>query len=324
MPADSKLLNIAYDDYKRRLQAFSEKSNRLRRQCTEESPRLGEIEKELRSLAFDMAGAALRGDLELLSAVKKRSSEINRQRSDILEEKGYPRDFLIPHPMCPECEDYGYKNGAPCSCLLKVYREYQMTELLPHIGQSSFDSFDFNNYSDTVNPHYGVSPRSAADIAYDFCLDYARNFSLNGKYNMYIYGNPGLGKSFLAASVAREVTGKNYYVFYVSAVSMFSWFEKDRFGRLSDDEASDLSRCFSSDLLILDDLGTEPQNASNASSFYRMIDSRITAGRGMIIVSNLSPGDLSQKYSPQIESRIRGLFTEIFLFGEDIRKRAKE
>ena len=50
-----------------------------------------------------------------------------------------------------------------------------------------------------------------------------------------------------------------------------------------------------------------------------MLNGRLSAGKGIIISTNVSPQELSDIYSPRIMSRILENFQLLNLFGRDIR-----
>ena len=78
------------------------------------------------------------------------------------------------------------------------------------------------------------------------------------------------------------------------------------------------------DLLILDDLGSEMTTSFVQSALYQIVNTRQMERRSTIISTNLTPGELARRYTPQIASRIEGEYTLLPFAGEDIRKLKKE
>ena len=72
--------------------------------------------------------------------------------------------------------------------------------------------------------------------------------------------------------------------------------------------------------MILDDLGTEMNTAFTQSALYTLINQRLTAGLPMIISTNLTEADLSDRYTPQITSRLLGEYQWLHFVGTDIRR----
>ena len=73
------------------------------------------------------------------------------------------------------------------------------------------------------------------------------------------------------------------------------------------------------DLLILDDLGTEYTSAYTEACQYNIINTRILCSRPTVISTNLGFDELAQKYDQRITSRIAGAYSRLVLVGNDIR-----
>ena len=73
------------------------------------------------------------------------------------------------------------------------------------------------------------------------------------------------------------------------------------------------------DLLILDDLGTEMTTQFTIAALYQVVNTRLMESRPTIISTNLTPEQLSVRYSPQIASRLLGAYTLYKFSGKDIR-----
>jgi len=134
------------------------------------------------------------------------------------------------------------------------------------------------------------------------CLDYAECFG-NKSENLLFQGGTGLGKTFLAACIARVVARRGFSVVYDTAVSALVTFEAEKFGKdgASPEQVRRLTEC---DLLILDDLGTELTSSFALSALYTLINSRLTSKKKTIITTNLSYDELRRRYTAQICSRL--------------------
>ena len=82
----------------------------------------------------------------------------------------------------------------------------------------------------------------------------------------------------------------------------------------------DVRRFESCDLLILDDLGTEMATGFVQSALYQLVNGRLTGGKKTVVNTNLTPRQLGERYSPQVQSRFEGEYRILPFFGEDIRK----
>ena len=310
----------ARTEYRERVRRFEEKEERRVASLLARSPRLGELDRDLRTLSLALARTALGGTPDDVRRIREKAEELHAGEEEVLRSLGEESDALRPRAFCPVCGGSGETGTGPCGCLLRIYRELLLARYARFLGDQSFETFDFEAYSDIVSPYYHAEPRSIAEFVFDQCAEYARRFRPDRGGGFYLHGGCGVGKSFLAASIAREVIRNGWFAHYASAVSFFQLAEKDRFGRLGEEESDDWGNAFSADLLILDDLGMEPASAQNAPLLLRLLGERAATKKGTVLVSQLSKEEISARYSPAVESRISGELADLLLIGEDLRK----
>ena len=193
-----------------------------------------------------------------------------------------------------------------------------------NLGTQSFETFSLEWYSPHDDRNLGISARENMEWIYQTCRQFAENFEPDSE-SLLLTGDPGLGKTFLSAAIAREVSSVGWSVVYDTAAHIFDRFEARKFGR-EDGEAiqSDVSRVMNCDLLILDDLGTEMTTSYVQSALYSIVNGRLLEHQATILSTNLKIEELARRYSPQIASRIEGEYQILPFFGEDIRKLKKE
>lgn len=82
-----------------------------------------------------------------------------------------------------------------------------------------------------------------------------------------------------------------------------------------------------SDLLIIDDLGTESLNTMKLSELFTIINTRILNLNNKItktiISTNLNINDIFKKYEERIGSRIAGYYDLYYFIGDDLRFKNK-
>ena len=207
-----------------------------------------------------------------------------------------------------------------CSCLEKFCQEEQRKNLtsLLSANLSSFDDFSLDYYNTIPDHTLGISPREQMEMVYETCVDYARKFSLRSK-SLLMNGGTGLGKTFLSACIARQVVSMGFSVVYDTAIHVFSCLEKEKFGNADAEEKRMAQRIMECDLLILDDLGTEMSTSFISPALYGIINGRILENKPTIISTNLTLGELSRRYTPQIASRLMGEYISLVFIGQDIR-----
>lgn len=283
-------------------------------------PRLREIDRQLRMTMAQAARAAFQagsdGQKELLK-VRQENLALQREREELCRAY-FEEGFLDDSPICEKCGGSGYIGSNMCECLRELCRQEQKKEVSILTGnRDSFAGFRLDYYPDRVDPNYGVSPRSIMEKNLRDCKNYAAFFSDKSE-NLLLSGNPGLGKTFLSACIARTVADRGYSVVYETAGHLFTKMERAKFSgdETSRREVESYTRC---DLLILDDLGTEMPGQFTSAALYSLINDRLLAGKPTVISTNLTTEDIGKRYTPQIASRLRGSYKRVPFMGDDIR-----
>ena len=140
--------------------------------------------------------------------------------------------------------------------------------------------------------------------------------------NLFIYGDTGVGKTFLSHCIACEILKKAYSTLYFPSYDLFNLLAKETFARESGDGGI-MEYVLNCDLLILDDLGTELANTFTVSRLFQILNERALRRRSTILSTNLSPKDFRDIYSERVFSRITSSYTLVKFTGSDIRIRKK-
>lgn len=290
-------------------------------------PAVAEIDQELCTTAGRIVRAAFGRDGDPEDALRQLSAEnlaLQQRRAEALVGAGFPFDYLDESPQCKVCGDSGFSDGGvPCKCLMAYYTQEQNRRLskLLDLGGQSFDTFSLEWYSDEVWPEYGRSPLDNMKLVLAICEDYAGKFP-RCRGNLLFTGAPGLGKTYLSACIAREVSGRGFSVVYDTAGHVFQQFESGKFGRenpYEEDPDREVNRYLNCDLLIMDDVGTEMLTSFVQSVFYRVVNDRLIAGKKTILSSNLAPEEIGRRYGEAVMSRVQGEYQILRFFGDDIR-----
>ncbi len=285
-----------------------------------ELPRVKEIDNLLRSSMALAARSvfAQGGDAEaVFQQVKQDNLALQEERKQLIDSRFGP-GYLDERPLCPKCGGSGYIGTTMCSCLADLCRREQEKELsLLASPEQRFEAFRLDYYPDQIDRKYGASPRFIMERTFGVCKRFADSFS-SGSGNLLFVGGTGLGKTFLSACIARTVAEKGVSVAYESAQHLFAKMEKDRF---NPDESSHgaVAKFMNSDLLIIDDLGTELPGSFVTAALYSVVNDRLLAQKPMVISTNLTVEEIGQRYSPQIASRLEGSFQRLTFVGQDIR-----
>ena len=331
MAADSRIMARALEQVRADRERREAEHRRQTAEIFQRVPRAEEITRQLRGTIAGVVAAAFRSGADpqgAIHALREQNLALQRERAELLVAHGYAYDALEEKPRCPLCGDTGFTDAGPCRCLMAYYAREQNRELskLLDLGSQSFDTFDFGWYSQEYSPQDGTSPRENMEIIYELCANYAHNFSHKSP-SLLMTGAPGLGKTFLSACIAREVSAAGFSVVYDTATHVFSQFESGKFGRdnpFDEDARADINRCLSCDLLIMDDLGAEMATAFVTSALYQILNHRLISGRQTILSTNLSLQELGRRYGAATLSRIEGEYQILTFFGEDIRRLKRE
>lgn len=283
-------------------------------------PRLKEIDLELRRTMILTAQAVFAQGEDAKAAmeqVRKQNLALQRERAELIE-ACFEEGFLDESPICPHCGGSGYVGSRMCECLCELCRQEQKKELtILTGGKESFAQFRLDYYSNTFDPRYRASARDIMEKNLNACRTYAATFS-ESSGNLLFSGGTGVGKTFLAASIARAVAERGYSVCYETSSQLFTKLERAKFN--SDEEARKQTDKYAAiDLLIIDDLGTEMPGQFVTAALYSLLNERLLAAKPMIITTNLSVEEVGRRYSPQIASRLYGSFARYTFLGEDIR-----
>lgn len=296
-----------------------DESKRRRIEVQSLLPEISEIDRKLELTSLELMGAAMSGGNvdEKIAEIKKRTALLRQSRGEILVANGFPADYTDVKFECEDCGDTGFLGIKMCRCMKKAValaaiEDSGIGEL---VKKQNFESFSFDFYE-------GDSLRFAK-VNFETLKKFAENFDARSSENFILMGNTGLGKTHLSTSVAKVVIEKGYRVAYDTISDIMGDFEANRFRDADDREyVTDEEirrRYYDSDLLIIDDLGCEMSNQFTVSCVYNIVNNRINSGRSTIINTNLTQGELRDKYADRIVSRIFGEYRPLLFKGDDIR-----
>lgn len=332
MAYDAQVLRRASARLKQQNAQRQQQREELRERLFTETPELRDIDRQLKGTILDIVGSALRTGRDpgpALQVIRDKNMDLQQRQAQLLQEMGYPADALDELPACPKCGDTGWVGAQMCDCLKIVYAQEQVKELskLLNVGEQSFDQFSLDWYSPLPWPGESISPRENMELVYEVCLNYAQKFGKFFFQNLFLTGDPGLGKTFLSACIARTVAENGFSVVYDTASTIFTQFEEGKFARDTEEgrqAREETNRYLHCDLLILDDLGSEARTPFFQSALYTLVNTRLVEGRATVISSNLSMEGIRNRYSGQVASRLEGEYQTLRFYGEDIRLQRKQ
>ncbi|MBR5046776.1 MAG: ATP-binding protein [Eubacterium sp.] len=286
-----------------------------------EIPEIRQIDETIASESVEAARKMLfQPDKEQREKLHVRIASLSGRKKELLAEHGYSPDYLEPVYVCPHCQDTGYVGDRKCICFKQRIKEIisRQSNLTEEIGNQNFDTFRMDCYSTEIPPGKNLSPRDNMKNILDQVCRFIRSFEDKPGQNLLITGHSGVGKTFLSTCIAGELIRAGKSVIYLTAYQLFEQLADQAFHRGSEGEDI-LSRIRETDLLIIDDLGTELNNSFVSSRLFLCINERILSKKSTIINTNYSLKKISQTYSERIFSRLIQFYTILNIYGEDIR-----
>ena len=185
----------------------------------------------------------------------------------------------------------------------------------------TFENFREDVFSQDIIPGANISQRTFMCFLRDKCKKYADTFPNTATPDMLFMGTSGLGKTFLMQAIAHTVLEKGYSALCVSAYKVLEMTRQAYFNHTPEHSAP----LFEADLLLIDDLGTEPlMDNITIEQMYHVINSRQNAGKHTIYSTNLNSVEFQGRYTERIGSRLlssAGQCELIAFIGSDIRRK---
>ena len=250
-----------------------------------------------------------------------RMAEWNRQIREKLVQGGLAPDFLQPVYTCAVCRDEGYvyaPSRRMCGCMRQELNRRLMEQSGLGAGTGTFETYDASVFSDEPDER-GMSQRRVMEANRDICLRYADSFPDTRVRDLLMMGKSGLGKTFLMQCIAHRVAERGYLPTYVSA---YRFFETARQAYMDNDGAR-LRPLMEAELLLIDDLGTEPlMNNVTVTQLFNLLNERQMSGRHTVLSTNLSMNELLERYTERVTSRLldKGACLRVGFVGGDVRR----
>ncbi len=324
-------------EYDLKRQRKIDDANKKTEEIYSKIPKLRELEDEKENIAIATTKLMLNADdLTKQVEIEKlefKMKEIDLKYEKLLEKEGYNKKDLEPNFDCKICNDTGVisENGVlkNCKCFTQsminqAYRQSNINKL----EEENFSTFDIGYYSSKADKEKYGSDKSPLEniecikrIAEKFC----KNIANKEQKNLLFVGNTGLGKTFLANSIANEVINSGQTVVYQTAPNLMDMIMEYKFSYNKDEiSKSQYNKIFQVDLLIIDDLGTETMTNNKFTELFNVINTRLLNNKKILISTNLTLNELYKEYDERVMSRIIGNFVICKFIGEDIRLKKKK
>lgn len=317
MKLDRSIENTISRIYSLRENASINRLASLTKEEEERLPRLRDIRQRISKSYVELAKLGARVE-EDEAAREKLVDEIGRltsEREALREKNKITKTSSIY--TCEICKDRGRLEGHWCkACYPSVFREavYEESQYRTLLEKQNFQNFNLDIY--TKKSTDGISPYDNIKKVVASLKGFIEKIPNNKKKGIIFFGHTGVGKTFLSSCLANEFIDRGFYVTYVSAVDVFNS-TVNMF--MQEDELRELNKYVSTDVLIIDDLGIEPDTEIFKSKLLDIIDKRAYFGKYTIISTNLSEINIRNRYTERFYSRLFGNYNSHNIIGNDFR-----
>ena len=280
--------------------------------------------RELMEKRENLIQSAISGILKGNQAAEDLPAMMDQVSAEIREKltgNAFPADYLSPVYDCPICRDTGFVGEVVrerCECVRKRYQEKLRRAIgLPETGEETFERYDPLVFPDEKLPGKEQTQRQSMEMVRSWCEKWTEAYPNQKPRDLVLSGKSGLGKTFLLHAMANRLISRGVSVLMVSAYSFLetarkAWFDQDE----------GLSDLIGSEVLMLDDLGSEPlmQNIT-VEQLFNLINERQRRNLATVISTNLNGDELKNRYTERIASRLTDRRNALFLplQGRDIR-----
>ena len=269
------------------------------------------VEKELRLLELKNAKNYFKSQNEY----EKYKQILIEKQNDILKSIGLSNESLMPSYSCQICQDKGFINGKQCKC----YKNLLIAKLLEYSGISDKKLVSFKDFNENIAKTQNQTNQL---VKYkNFLTEIVNAFPDQKTKCITVCGSTGTGKTFGSKCLATEILKKQFSVLFVSAFEFSSIMLKYHTAFIQD-KNNIISTLIEPDLLIIDDLGTEPMLKKVTLEYlYVVLTERISQNKTTFITTNLSLSNILERYGERIFSRLtdKKLSKLIQLSGDDLR-----
>ena len=129
------------------------------------------------------------------------------------------------------------------------------------------------------------------------------------------------GKTFMSNCIAYDLLKKGKTVLYQTAPVLLENIIDYKINKNKNNLPNNFyQNILDTNLLIIDDLGTENINSMKLTELFTIINTRIlNQSTKTIISTNLNINDIFNNYEERIGSRIAGFYDIYYFFGDDLR-----
>lgn len=208
-----------------------------------------------------------------------------------LQKIGLSLENLQPQYTCKFCCDTGIVLGETCACA---------KQLLSQLQTQNQYSRQFHTFSESKPEIF----ENKNIVGFYQKMQQWANAEDKKKHSIIIRGGTGVGKTFLLECLVSELINQKKWVLFTSAYQ----FNADCLASHLEDLAKKqkiLNAFFNADVLVIDDLGSEPFYKNVTKEYlFLIVDKRMQENKSTLISTNLTLEELRDRYGDRIFSRL--------------------
>ncbi len=262
-------------------------------------PAFVKLEKIEKELEFEIA--KIKAEFpksEQLKPLQELLKQLKLERAKLLKMMKLSESDLKPKYSCNKCFDTGFVQGKMCDCY-KTRRTTQLVKLQGLDGGDmlDFDKFDIELISDPAQKEQMLKLKN-------YLQKWLKKYPNVKKRRLTICGGTGLGKTYISKCLAGELIKMGLSVCFLSAFAMNQKFLDFHTGK-HQSNSNGLEALLYADVLVIDDLGTEPMLKNVTTNYLTLLLSeRERLGKPVLVTTNLLPANIYERYDERIYSRL--------------------
>lgn len=325
----NRVLEYIYD---MRREAAKRELEQRKKSIYERYPQIDEIDRMIAQEHIQIGKAKVMG-LDP-APMKENLERLRRQRREQLEQLNLTEEEFKIHYFCPRCRDTGYvqdRQGryVPCVCLKELLTKdsYKNSNMNKRLQKENFEHFRPELFDDAVKISMIdgriLTQRQAILWIKEEMENFVQEIGRSDR-SLVFWGGTGLGKSYMSSCIAKRAIEQYKTVIYFSIRELIQCLETYTFRREEFEKSYGFETrrlIFESDLLIIDDLGSEIKNHFVETELFHIVNMRTEQGKQMLISTNKNPLELRELYGERTYSRIVKYFDFYPFIGSDIRRK---
>lgn len=238
-----------------------------------------------------------------LTNLEEEIQALNEKYHKLLKKHQIPANFTEPQWDCPQCLDTGRivdgEISRPCACSFQHRRQILLSRsgLPKRLEEANFPKLNLELYpTDPMKDNSQYTIKENAELVFEAAKTFAYKFQ-EGKSirGLLIEGHVGSGKSYLLGCIANYLIDRDIEVRYLVYGDLIQKIKSTFQAESQRTTEEILEELFQTPVLLIDDLGTEYITEFTSSTLYQIIDRRYRDERPIIVTSNFSPNELSQR-----------------------------